>query len=187
MHVRAGQNPFAVAHGKENVARLFDSFQNFAIRAAANSLRCQKSGAFAFLAFNQVTRLFKPVAAKVRLRRESGCRKCDAILQRNRRQVRARMNLSPRNGGLLDDHIALRPFAFGVELQRVVALRVRPPALPSTSSPCCGNAARAARLRSGSRPDFAARASGRCRNRCRAAIAGSRFARTPAPARKRRD
>ena len=49
---RTVENPFAVAFGKENVACFFDAFQNFAVCAAANSLRRQQACAFAFSMFN---------------------------------------------------------------------------------------------------------------------------------------
>src|SRR5438034_8619433 len=61
------ENPGPVALCKENVACFFDALQDFAVRSATNALRCQQASALALAMLDLLARLFKPVAAKVRL------------------------------------------------------------------------------------------------------------------------
>ena len=61
------QNPRAFAHSKKNPAGFLDTFEHFAICAAANALCCEQARALAFSVLDLLPRFFKPIAAKIGL------------------------------------------------------------------------------------------------------------------------
>ena len=121
MHVRTVENPIAVADSEKDVASLF-LMRLRTSRFAPPRIPCvaSKPARLQSLLLDKITRFLEPVATKIRLARDTIAVSPAQFFHVRRAHLFSHQFVSEK-WRITDDHIALRPLAFGIKFERVIA------------------------------------------------------------------